>query len=153
MSGHITMLWNQFLFPGWSSGGLWIVSLLWMTVTSLHSIGYYYNLNSSPASASWHNLLGSVLEWKYFFTVICHFQVLICRNYKGDVDMAEIDHFMPLLMQHEEEGLICPVVSHGNVHFMWIKHSNLFCILDVQGKVFSSMSIYALIIIWSEIIS
>lgn len=56
-------------------------------------------------------------------------QVLICRNYKGDVDMAEIDHFMPLLMQHEEEGLLCPVLSHGCVHFMWIKHSNLFCIL------------------------
>uniref|UniRef100_A0AAQ5X4D8 AP-1 complex subunit mu-2 n=1 Tax=Amphiprion ocellaris TaxID=80972 RepID=A0AAQ5X4D8_AMPOC len=54
--------------------------------------------------------------------------VLICRNYKGDVDMAEIDHFMPLLMQHEEEGLLCPVISHGNVHFMWIKHSNLYLV-------------------------
>lgn len=56
-------------------------------------------------------------------------QVLICRNYKGDVDMAEIDHFMNLLMQHEEEGLLSPVLSHGNVHFMWIKHSNLYRIL------------------------
>lgn len=56
-------------------------------------------------------------------------QVLICRNYKGDVDMAEIDHFLPLLMQHEEEGLLCPVLSHGSVHFMWIKHTNLYCIL------------------------
>lgn len=55
--------------------------------------------------------------------------MLICRNYKGDVDMAEIDHFMPLLMQHEEEGLLCPVLSHGNVHFMWIKYSNLYRIL------------------------
>lgn len=67
--------------------------------------------------------------------VMCYFpplpltQVLICRNYKGDVDMAEIDHFMPLLVQHEEEGLLCPVLSHGNVHFMWIKHTNLYCIL------------------------
>lgn len=43
--------------------------------------------------------------------------------------MAEIDHFMPLLMQHEEEGLLCPVLSHGNVHFMWIKYSNLYRIL------------------------
>ena len=58
--------------------------------------------------------------------VILSPQVLICRNYKGDVDMAEIDHFMPLLMQHEEEGLLCPVLSHGSVHFMWIKHSNLY---------------------------
>lgn len=58
--------------------------------------------------------------------------------------MAEIDHFMPLLMQHEEEGLVCPVMSHGKVHFMWIKHSNLYRILgadlflyDVQGNVVS----------------
>lgn len=56
-------------------------------------------------------------------------QVLICRNYKGDVDMAEIDHFMSLLMQQEEEGLLSPVMSHGTVHFMWIKHSNLYRIL------------------------
>ncbi|XP_032419371.1 AP-1 complex subunit mu-2 [Xiphophorus hellerii] len=55
-------------------------------------------------------------------------KVLICRNYKGDVDMAEIDHFMNLLMQHEEEGLLSPVLSHGNVHFMWIKHSNLYLV-------------------------
>jgi len=61
--------------------------------------------------------------------VILSAQVLICRNYKGDVNMAEIDHFMSLLMQHEEEGLLCPVMSHGSVHFMWIKHSNLYRIL------------------------
>lgn len=62
-------------------------------------------------------------------------QVLICRNYKGDVDMAEIDHFLPLLMQHEEEGLLCPVLSHGSVHFMWIKHTNLYCILFRDTRV------------------
>ncbi|KAG9338779.1 hypothetical protein JZ751_025215 [Albula glossodonta] len=55
-------------------------------------------------------------------------KVLICRNYKGDVDMAEIDHFLPLLMQQEEEGLLCPVLTHGNVHFLWIKHSNLYLV-------------------------
>lgn len=60
-------------------------------------------------------------------------QVLICRNYKGDVDMSEIDHFLPLLLQQEEEGLMCPVISHGSVHFMWIKHSNLYCILFING--------------------
>lgn len=49
--------------------------------------------------------------------------------------MAEIDHFMPLLMEHEEEGLLCPVMSHGNVHFMWIKHSNLYCILVLDVAV------------------
>lgn len=63
--------------------------------------------------------------------------MLICRNYKGDVDMAEIDHFMHLLMQHEEEGLLCPVLSHGNVHFMWIKYSNLYRILVSLISLFS----------------
>lgn len=63
--------------------------------------------------------------------------MLICRNYKGDVHMAEIDHFMPLLMQHEEEGLLCPVLSRGTVHFMWIKYSNLYCILVPRVSLFS----------------
>uniref|UniRef100_A0AAQ4R8W3 AP-1 complex subunit mu-2 n=1 Tax=Gasterosteus aculeatus aculeatus TaxID=481459 RepID=A0AAQ4R8W3_GASAC len=47
--------------------------------------------------------------------------------------MAEIDRFLPLLMQHEEEGLLCPVLSHGKVHFMWIKHSNLYRILVLKA--------------------
>lgn len=42
--------------------------------------------------------------------------------------MSEIEHFMPLLMQREEEGALAPLLSHGRVHFLWIKHSNLYCI-------------------------
>lgn len=42
--------------------------------------------------------------------------------------MTEIEHFMPLLMQQEEEGVLAPLLSHGRVHFLWIKHSNLYCI-------------------------
>lgn len=38
---------------------------------------------------------------------------------------------MPLLMQREEEGMLAPLLSHGRVHFLWIKHSNLYCILIV----------------------
>ncbi|KAB0400211.1 hypothetical protein E2I00_009499 [Balaenoptera physalus] len=53
---------------------------------------------------------------------------LISRNYKGDVAMSEIEHFMPLLMQREEEGALAPLMSHGRVHFLWIKYSNLYCI-------------------------
>ncbi|XP_016115921.1 AP-1 complex subunit mu-2-like [Sinocyclocheilus grahami] len=61
-------------------------------------------------------------------------KVLICRNYKGDVDMSEIDHFFSLLMLQEEEGLVCPVMSHGNVHFLWIKHSNLYSVIPPDGE-------------------
>ncbi|RXM92330.1 AP-1 complex subunit mu-1, partial [Acipenser ruthenus] len=53
---------------------------------------------------------------------VCLSQVLISRNYKGDIDMNEIDHFMPILMQKEEEVDVSPFVAHGAVHFLWIKH-------------------------------
>lgn len=47
--------------------------------------------------------------------------------------MSEIDYFMPLLMQREEEGALAPLLSHGRVHFLWIKHSNLYCIQPRWG--------------------
>uniref|UniRef100_A0A673KTV8 AP-1 complex subunit mu-1-like n=1 Tax=Sinocyclocheilus rhinocerous TaxID=307959 RepID=A0A673KTV8_9TELE len=53
-------------------------------------------------------------------------KVLICRNYRGDVDMSEIEHFMTLLMDKEEEGTLSPILAHGGVRFMWIKHNNLY---------------------------
>ncbi|XP_073076179.1 AP-1 complex subunit mu-2 isoform X3 [Manis javanica] len=42
--------------------------------------------------------------------------------------MSEIEHFLPLLMQREEEGALAPLLSHGKVHFLWIKHSNLYLV-------------------------
>ena len=59
-------------------------------------------------------------------------QVLICRNYRGDVDMSEIEHFMTLLMDKEEEGTLSPILAHGAVRFMWIKHNNLYRILTTR---------------------
>lgn len=54
--------------------------------------------------------------------------MLICRNYMGNMDMNEIDHFMPMLMKREDEAEMTPMISHGSSHFLWIKHSNLYCI-------------------------
>uniref|UniRef100_A0A8C9LBH0 Uncharacterized protein n=1 Tax=Pavo cristatus TaxID=9049 RepID=A0A8C9LBH0_PAVCR len=51
---------------------------------------------------------------------------LISRNYKGDVAMAEIERFPGLLLQREEEGILAPLLPHGHVHFLWIKHNNLY---------------------------
>lgn len=45
--------------------------------------------------------------------------------------MSEIEHFMTLLMDKEEEGTLSPILAHGGVRFMWIKHNNLYCILLV----------------------
>ncbi|XP_041073635.1 AP-1 complex subunit mu-1-like [Polyodon spathula] len=61
-------------------------------------------------------------------------KVLISRNYKGDIDMNEIDHFMPILMQKEEEVDVSPFVAHGGVHFLWIKHSNLYLVAMTKSN-------------------
>lgn len=42
--------------------------------------------------------------------------------------MSEVEHFMPILMEKEEEGVLSPILAHGGVRFMWIKHNNLYCI-------------------------
>ncbi|XP_076870946.1 adaptor related protein complex 1 subunit mu 3 [Brachyhypopomus gauderio] len=55
-------------------------------------------------------------------------KVLVCRNYMGDIDMGEIDHFMPIMMKKEEEAELLPVVTHGSIHFLYIKHSNLYLV-------------------------
>lgn len=33
---------------------------------------------------------------------------------------------MPILMEKEEEGVLSPILAHGGVRFMWIKHNNLY---------------------------
>uniref|UniRef100_A0A673IKR7 Adaptor related protein complex 1 subunit mu 3 n=1 Tax=Sinocyclocheilus rhinocerous TaxID=307959 RepID=A0A673IKR7_9TELE len=58
--------------------------------------------------------------------------VLICRNYMGNVNINEIDNFMPIMMKREEDADLSPVVIHGSTHFLWIKHSNLYCILHIS---------------------
>lgn len=64
--------------------------------------------------------------------ILCVFmlliQVLICRNYMGNMDINVIDQFMPILMKREEDAEMTPLISHGSAHFMWIKHNNLYCI-------------------------
>jgi len=55
-------------------------------------------------------------------------KVLICRNYRGDIDMAVIDKFMPLLMEKEEEGSLTPILQHGETAFVYIKYNNLYLV-------------------------
>ncbi|NXX01783.1 AP1M2 protein, partial [Larus smithsonianus] len=57
---------------------------------------------------------------------------LISRNYKGDVGLGEIEHFMGLLLQREEEGTLAPLLTHGHVHFLWIKHANLYLVATTK---------------------
>uniref|UniRef100_A0A8C5EWK2 AP-1 complex subunit mu-1-like n=1 Tax=Gouania willdenowi TaxID=441366 RepID=A0A8C5EWK2_GOUWI len=59
---------------------------------------------------------------------VVFFLVLICRNYMGNVDMNEIDHFMPILLKREDDAEMTPLITHGSSHFLWIKHNNLYLV-------------------------
>lgn len=57
--------------------------------------------------------------------------------------MSEIEHFMTLLMDKEEEGTLSPILAHGGVRFMWIKHNNLYCILVYNpGNISTPCTVY-----------
>ncbi|KAI8052514.1 Mu homology domain-containing protein [Syncephalis plumigaleata] len=54
-------------------------------------------------------------------------KVLISRNYRGDVNMAAVDRFMPILQELEEDGQTpTPVLSDKGVHYMYIRHNNVY---------------------------
>lgn len=55
-------------------------------------------------------------------------KVLISRNYRGDIPMSEIDHFMPLITEVEEEGTVSPILRHEKTTFAYIKYSNLYIV-------------------------
>uniref|UniRef100_A0AAR2JKJ3 AP-1 complex subunit mu-1 n=1 Tax=Pygocentrus nattereri TaxID=42514 RepID=A0AAR2JKJ3_PYGNA len=79
--------------------------------------------------------------------------VLICRNYRGDVDMSEIEHFMTLLMDKEEEGTLSPILAHGGVRFMWIKHNNLYLVATSKKNACVSLVfsfLYKIVQVFSE---
>uniref|UniRef100_A0A803SZP6 AP-1 complex subunit mu-2 n=1 Tax=Anolis carolinensis TaxID=28377 RepID=A0A803SZP6_ANOCA len=78
---------------------------------------------------------------------------LISRNYKGDVSMSEIDYFMPLLMQKEEESALTPLLSRGKIHFLWIKHSNLYLVALTMKNANASLVysfLYKVVEVFSE---
>ncbi|VDN85102.1 unnamed protein product [Brugia pahangi] len=54
-------------------------------------------------------------------------KAIISRNYRGDIDMAVIDKFMPLLLEREEEGRQSPALEHPEATFIYFRHSNLYC--------------------------
>uniref|UniRef100_A0A8C5EWE7 Adaptor related protein complex 1 subunit mu 1 n=1 Tax=Gopherus evgoodei TaxID=1825980 RepID=A0A8C5EWE7_9SAUR len=79
--------------------------------------------------------------------------VLICRNYRGDVDMSEVEHFMPILMEKEEEGMLSPILAHGGVRFMWIKHNNLYLVATSKKNACVSLVfsfLYKVVQVFSE---
>uniref|UniRef100_A0A8C7EZM7 AP-1 complex subunit mu-1 n=2 Tax=Oncorhynchus TaxID=8016 RepID=A0A8C7EZM7_ONCKI len=91
--------------------------------------------------------------WKRCSIDIKGLNVLVCRNYRGDVDMSEIEHFMPILMDREEEGNLSPILAHGGVRFMWIKHNNLYLVATSKKNACVSLVfsfLYKIIQVFSE---
>jgi AP-1 complex subunit mu len=49
------------------------------------------------------------------------------RNYRGDIEMSEIEKFMTLVMEQEDDGKLSPIVQNGELSYIYIKHMNIFC--------------------------
>lgn len=41
--------------------------------------------------------------------------------------MNVIERFMQLLLEQEDESNLTPIVQHGDVAFIYIKHTNVYC--------------------------
>ncbi|CAJ0927662.1 unnamed protein product, partial [Mesorhabditis belari] len=54
--------------------------------------------------------------------------VVVSRNYRGDVEMGCIDRFMPLMLEKEDEGKPSPVITDRETTYIYIKHMNLFLV-------------------------
>ncbi|XP_078010184.1 AP-1 complex subunit mu-1 isoform X3 [Phascolarctos cinereus] len=103
-----------------------------------------------------HALLESshrVMDISSLCSLLSRVKVLICRNYRGDVDMSEVEHFMPILMEKEEEGMLSPILAHGGVRFMWIKHNNLYLVATSKKNACVSLVfafLYKVVQVFSE---
>ncbi|OZJ05388.1 AP-1 complex subunit mu-1 [Bifiguratus adelaidae] len=53
-------------------------------------------------------------------------KVLISRNYRGDIPMAVVEKFMPLVLEAEEEQNVTPCFTEDGVSYLYIKHNNLY---------------------------
>ncbi|KAJ9080359.1 AP-1 adaptor complex mu subunit Apm1 [Entomophthora muscae] len=53
-------------------------------------------------------------------------KILISRNYRGDIPMTAIEKFMPLLLAAEEEDNATPILTTHGVHYLYIRHNNLY---------------------------
>uniref|UniRef100_A0A1I7Z9K1 MHD domain-containing protein n=1 Tax=Steinernema glaseri TaxID=37863 RepID=A0A1I7Z9K1_9BILA len=61
--------------------------------------------------------------------------VIMSRNYRGDIEMSNIEKFMPLLMEKEEEGKPSPVLQKDDLSFVYIKHMNIFLVSMAKKNV------------------
>uniref|UniRef100_A0A8C3EAP5 Adaptor related protein complex 1 subunit mu 1 n=1 Tax=Corvus moneduloides TaxID=1196302 RepID=A0A8C3EAP5_CORMO len=108
---------------------------------------------SLPAEAEGARAAAGAMSASAVYVLDLKGKVLICRNYRGDVDMSEVEHFMPILMEKEEEGTLSPILAHGGVRFMWIKHNNLYLVATSKKNACVSLVfsfLYKVVQVFSE---
>lgn len=66
-------------------------------------------------------------------------QVLISRNYRGEVEMSMIEKFMPLLVK-EEDGALYPILKQDQAYFLWIKYKNIYMVCTTKRNTNISLS-------------
>lgn len=53
-------------------------------------------------------------------------QVVLSRNYRGDIEMNVIENFLQLLLEREDESRLAPIFQTADVNFVYIKHSDVY---------------------------
>ncbi|XP_002158238.1 AP-1 complex subunit mu-1 isoform X1 [Hydra vulgaris] len=59
---------------------------------------------------------------------------LICRTYRGDINMNVIEKFLPLVLDQEEDSADQPIVVCGDVTFVYIKYNNLYIVAITKAN-------------------
>ncbi|CAJ0574273.1 unnamed protein product, partial [Mesorhabditis spiculigera] len=54
--------------------------------------------------------------------------VIVSRNYRGDVEPSCIDRFMPLVVEKEDEGRPSPVITERDITYIYIKYTNVYMV-------------------------
>ncbi len=53
---------------------------------------------------------------------------MVSRDYRGDIEGGEIDKFLPLAMEREDEGTTTPIIASEHTTFLYIKHNNIYIV-------------------------
>lgn len=61
-------------------------------------------------------------------------QVVISRNYRGDMDSNVIENFFQLLLEKEDESQLSPIVPYENMAFVYIKYNNVYRKIESNVK-------------------
>ncbi|VDD86313.1 unnamed protein product [Enterobius vermicularis] len=79
--------------------------------------------------------------------------VIMSRNYRGDVEMSVIDWFMPLMLEKEDDGQLSPVLVKNNISFVYVKHMNIFLVSVARRNINIGMMVsflYKCVEVFSE---